>query len=72
MATTAQLETRLSEAEAALHALNTGSQVAKLKDASGDEVEYTKADVGRLERYIASLKAQLGQAGGYRSVGVIF
>ena len=72
MATQEQLQTWLTEAEQALHDLNIGGTVVKLKDASGDEVEYSKADVRRLESYIASLKAQLGQSGKYRAIGVLY
>ena len=73
MATTAELEQRLSEAETALHEINLGNKVVRLKDANGDEVQYGPADAPRLERYIASLKQQLGASTGrYRPIGVRF
>lgn len=72
MATTTQLEARLAEAESALHELMLGKTVVKLKDAGGDEVEYSRADQAKLEGYIAVLKQRLGKPGGYRAIGVVF
>lgn len=61
MATTEQLQTWLTEAEAARHKLATGSQTASVK--SGDrEVTYSKADLDKLSSYIAGLQSQLSSA----------
>lgn len=57
MALTAQQ--RLTEAEAALHALATGKSVAEVTDSSGEKVRYSAANASRLERYIADLKAEV-------------
>jgi hypothetical protein len=52
------LRTRLSEAETAQHKLLTGSLVEQLRH--GDqETRYTRADLGSLAGYIASLRSQI-------------
>lgn len=57
----ATLQERLTEAEAAYHALNTGTAVVEVRDGgNGDSIRYTAANAGRLAAYIADLKAQLG------------
>ncbi len=58
MATQAELEARLTEAEAALHRLLTGSRVEEIDSPSG-RVRYTSANTGDLERYLAWLKQQI-------------
>lgn len=50
---------RLVEAEAALHALNTGQAVARVQDSNGEAVTYTTANAGRLRAYINDLKAEI-------------
>lgn len=62
MATLAQLQTWQTEAENARHALLTGSLVEELSSPSGEHVRYTKADLPRLEAYLADLKAQIASA----------
>lgn len=63
MADLVTLVSRLSEAEAALHRLMTGSQEEQLEH--GDmRVAYTRADVSTLQSYIASLRVQVAAAGG--------
>ncbi len=57
------LQTRLSEAEEALHKLMTGSKAETLE--KGDNrVTYTKADAGQLRQYIIQLRCQISDAGG--------
>ena len=58
MADLATLETRLIEAETALHRLMTGSRVEAINSPTG-KVQYTSANLGDLEKYIASLKQQI-------------
>ncbi|SLN77580.1 gpW family head-tail joining protein [Oceanibacterium hippocampi] len=72
MTDTATLEARLAEAEAALHALLTGEQVAATTDVSGRQVTYARADLGQLRAYIAGLKAELGLSTGRRALAVRF
>ena len=58
MATTAEIQTRLTEAEAALHALAMGQRVQEVwKD--GKKMVFTQANAGQLRAYITSLKADL-------------
>lgn len=54
------LTKRLAEAESALHDLNVGVSARVYVDQSGERVEYTPANAGRLAAYIADLKRQLG------------
>ena len=63
MADLATLQTRLSEAETAYHALMTGAKKASV--GLGDmQVTYARADAGRLASYIAQLKTEIAVAGG--------
>lgn len=71
MADTATLTARLAEAESALHALNTGTQVVQIRNELGEQVGYAPADLGRLSAYVRDLRATLGQARG-RAIGVGF
>ena len=59
MVDTVTLQARLTEAEAAYHEVMTGSGIAKIGRGQ-NAVEYTRATVGQLNVYIASLKKQLG------------
>lgn len=56
----AQFSTWLSEARAALHALNTGTKAVKLAY-DGESVDYTPANRGALEAWIRELETRLGQ-----------
>jgi hypothetical protein len=58
MATQAELEARITEAETALHRLLTGSRVEEIDSPSG-RVRYTSTNTVDLERYLAWLKQQL-------------
>ena len=74
MATKAELETRLAQAEQAKHDLITGTRTVKV-GYEGYSAEFANdaAGVAALDRYIADLKQQLGQSGGrYRAIGVTF
>ncbi|EPX82091.1 gpW family head-tail joining protein [Salipiger mucosus] len=69
---TATLETRLAEAETALHELMVGQSVTVVAY-DGHRTEYGPGDETRLRRYIQSLKRQLGQLpSGRMSRPVIF
>lgn len=75
MASQATLQAWLDEAEAALHALSTGSKVEELRFAAGAvqrSVKYTAANIDQLRAYIADLKRQLGQPTRRRAIGVMF
>lgn len=71
MATTAELTTRLAEAEAALHALAIGEKEVSV-GYDGKSVTYTKTNMGALRAYIAELKRALGQGGRPGPIGIIF
>lgn len=61
MAELATLQTRLTEAEAALHALATGSMVEEVwRD--GRRVTYTASNIARLREYIAYLNSEIAAA----------
>jgi len=60
MADTATLQTRLTEAEDALHRVLTGQSVTVV-GYDGHRTEYSPASAGDLRRYIATLRRQLGQ-----------
>lgn len=75
MASPATIQAWLDEAEAALHALSTGSKAEELRFAAGAvqrSVRYTAADVNQLRAYIADLRRQLGQATRRRAIGVMY
>jgi len=56
----AVLETRLAEADAALHKLRMGGQAVEVRTET-ESVKYAAADVGRLAAYVAMLRRQLGR-----------
>ncbi len=58
------LETRLTEAEAAMHLLATGSQRQSVDIGTGGRVAYTAANVADLRLYIAGLKNQIAKLKG--------
>lgn len=58
MSDLATLQARLVEAEAALHALLTGSMEASI-DYDGRQVAFTMANADRLDAYVARLKSQI-------------
>ncbi|MBR2813465.1 MAG: hypothetical protein IKE60_02360 [Reyranella sp.] len=64
MATQAQLQAWLTEAEQARHELILGNKAASVSSSSGKSVTFTASDLAKLDTYIASLRAQLGQATG--------
>lgn len=55
------LETRLTEAEQALHSLTIGTQARVLVDQNGERVEFSGANAVRLRAYIEELKIALGK-----------
>lgn len=63
MADTAQMQIWLAEAEAARQRLAIGDQTESVQQ--GDmRVQYTRADVDKLDAYISTLKAQINASGG--------
>jgi len=60
MATTAELEAQLAEAQTAYHRLMIGQSAAEFRDQNGEMVRYTPASASRLAAYIAQLKSDLG------------
>ena len=63
MPTLDTLQVWLSDAETALHLLQTGSQRVTM-DRNGTRIAYTPANAGTLRSYCASLRAQIRAAGG--------
>jgi hypothetical protein len=59
MATIETLQTWLSQAETARQNLAIGSLVEELSSPDGTRVRYAAADIGKLDRYIASLRQQI-------------
>lgn len=72
MTDTATLEARLAEAETALHQLEIGGRVVRVRASDGKQVEYAAAEIGPLRAYVASLKRQLGKMSRGRAIGVTF
>ena len=58
------LETRLTEAEAALHLLATGGQRQTVDIGIGGRVTYTAANMADLRLYIADLKNRIAKLKG--------
>lgn len=71
MADTATLQARLAEAEAAMHALMTGTQEVSVQY-EGHETTFSRTSEDRLRRYIDSLKRQLGMPTGRRSRRIVY
>lgn len=59
MATLQQLQTRLAEAETALHNVLIGKGVAQVRDFNGEMVSYSKTDTSSLRAYIKELQDQI-------------
>lgn len=57
------LRLRLAEAQMARHQLLTGSKRERISR-GGTEITYTRADIGKLERYIAELQSDIARAEG--------
>ncbi len=54
-------ETRLAEAETALHELRCGKQARVFVDQNGERVEFAVANSSRLQAYVIELKGLLGR-----------
>jgi len=63
MADLTTLQIWLTDAEAGLQALQTGTQEMQI-DHGDMRVAYTKAEVGQLQSYIDGLRARIAAAGG--------
>lgn len=50
----------LTEAREAQHRLMVGGAVSKLRDQNGEEISYSKTDLGKLASYIRYLESELG------------
>lgn len=76
MADQATLQTRLTEAEDALHQLTIGRRSKAFTHAAGDvnrRIEWTETNVAQLRAYIADLRRQLGETTGRRrAIGLVF
>ena len=59
MATLVELQTRLAEAETALHNALIGKGVAEVRDFNGEMVRYSKTDTASLRAYIKELQDQI-------------
>ena len=75
MATCADLQTRLIEAELALHRLLTGAQTQQVQYGE-KRVAYTQASIAELQRYVSTLRSQVAACTGApmarrRVIGII-
>lgn len=71
----ATLQVYLSEARQAYHNLMTGQHVVSLRHGLNQkQIDYQRADAGRLQAYISNLEAQIANGGVSRpsGVGIIF
>jgi len=59
MATLIELQTRLAEAETALHNVLIGKGVAEFRDFNGELVRYSKTETSALRAYIKELQDQV-------------
>jgi hypothetical protein len=59
MATTADIQTRLTEAQTAYHRLITGTQAVEIRDSNGESIRYSSANLSRLRGYIRDLENEL-------------
>lgn len=59
--TTAQ---KLVAAEQAYHEIMTGEAVSRFVDQNGESISYSKVNIGKLEAYIARLKAEIANPDG--------
>lgn len=73
MATEAQLTIWLTEAEAALHRLMTGSMVEEISGPNNTRTRFMKADIDKLQAYIVSLGTLISTAQtGFRQRPIYF
>jgi|DEB19_MinimDraft_3_1074340.scaffolds.fasta_scaffold04617_5 hypothetical protein len=76
MTTLATLQTRLSEAEEALHAILTGTKEVSLEFGSGRKIAYNQGSISELRGYIARLTDQIavlqGTGAGRKPVRFVF
>jgi hypothetical protein len=59
----ATLQSRLTEAENALHQINLGQNVAEIWHGNNERMRFNNANVAQLRAYIAELKGQLAALG---------
>lgn len=76
MATLATLQTRLTEAEDALHQLLIGTREVTIEFGAGRKVSYNQANIAELRSYIARLEDQIavlqGTGAGRKPVRFVF
>ena len=65
MAGTTYTQAMLVEAEAAYHALLTGTAVVEVVDQNGEKVRFTPANRYALQNYIGTMRAELCQQAGF-------
>lgn len=59
MATLSELQTRLAEAETALHNALIGKGVTEVRDFNGESIRYNRVDNGALRGYIKQLQDEI-------------
>lgn len=69
MADLAQLETWLQEAENAYHTVAIGGGVTVVVDQNGERVEYSRANLAALGKYVATLQAKINSLKGVAVTG---
>ena len=76
MASLLTLQTRLTEAEEALHQLVIGTREVTIEFGSGRKVSYNQANIAELRSYIARLEDQIavlqGSGAGRKPVRFVF
>ena len=68
----AEMQSRLADAQEALHLLLTGQSPRVFVDQNGERVEYATANAPRLRAYINEMKTALGLTGQTGPAGVMF
>lgn len=64
------LRARLADAQAALHALNTGASAVSVTYGPSKSATYTPANAAELRRYINELRAEIDECCGTAGAGV--
>lgn len=64
MADLSTLQTRLTEAETALHDLTIGRREVSVSWSDGQQVSYSKTNIDELRRYVQDLKTQIAELTG--------
>jgi len=67
-----QLNTWLSEAQAALHDIVIGGKIVEVQDQNLERVSYSRANVDQLRKYIAELTSQIATQCGAQTLAAAY